>query len=143
MTETYQDTGQTTPAEDAADLVAWVRDVLAPGITRDLNTRGQLVWCAQWFDHPEAVARLWAMALAYSTLVEAEDAAADGASTWWLQHADPHLAVLMNKDTGPFSQCIRDHRPTTGLPWMDPSAGVMLPAIAGPQDAGEAAAALD
>ena len=143
MTETHRDTEQTTPAEDAADLVAWVRDVLAPGISRDLNTRGQLVWCTQWFEHPEAVARLWAMALAYSTLVEAEDAAADGASTWWLQHADPHLAVLMNKDTGPFSQCIRDHRPTSGLPWIEPPTGVVLPAIAGPsQDAGESAAAL-
>jgi hypothetical protein len=144
MTDSAHDAEQTTPAEDAADLVAWVRDVLVPGITRDLNPRGQLVWCSHWFDHPEAVARLGAMALAYSALVEADDAAADGPSTWWLQHADPHLAVLMNKDTGPFSQCIRDHRSTTGLPWLEPPADVMLPAIAGtPQDATEAAAELD
>lgn len=133
----------TTPAEDAADLLAWVRDVLAPAITRDLNPRGQLVWCPQWWDHTEAVARLWAMALAYSSLVEDDQAPADGASTWWLQHADPHLAVLLHKDVGPFSQCVRDHRPGTGLPWQDPPPGLVLPTIVGPQDAGDAAASTE
>lgn len=132
--------------DDAAELLAWVRDVLAPAVTRDLNTRGQLVWCSQWWDHPEAVARLHALAMAYSSLVEDDDAAADGASTWWLQHADPHLAVLLNKDTGPFSQCVRDHRPTPGLPWQDPPRDVILPRIVvlpEPEDAAEAAAAAD
>lgn len=144
MTENRHDTEEATAAEHGEDLVAWVREVLAPGITRDMNPRGQLRWCTQWFEHPEAVARLWAMAAAYSVLVDAEDAAADGASTWWLQHADPHLAVLMNKDTGPFSQCTHGHRPTDGLPWEEPTQAVVLPLIAGPpQDAGDAAAALD
>lgn len=134
---------QTTPAEDAADLIAWVRDIFAPAITRDLNTRGQLVWCPQWWDHAEAVARLWAMAMAYSSLVEEEDAPAVGASVWWVQHVDPHLAVLLNKDSGPFSQCVREHRSGTGLPWQEPPAGLVLPTIVGPQDAGVLAATVD
>lgn len=132
--------------DDAAELVAWVRDVLAPSVNRDLNTHGQLVWCSQWWAHPEAVARLHALRMAYSTLVEDAGAGADGASTWWLQHADPHLAVLLNKDTGPFSQCVRGHRPTAGLPWQDPPRDVPLPrivAIPDPEDAAVAAAALD
>jgi hypothetical protein len=139
-----QDARQDTAADNAADLVAWVREVLAPGISRDFNPKGQLRWCRQWWDHPEAVARLWAMAGAYAVLVDADDAPADGPSTWWLQHADPHLTVLLNKDTGPFSQCTHEHRITGGLPWQEPTRPVVLPVIAGPpQDAGAAAAAVE
>ena len=40
-----------------------------------------------------------------------------GVGIWWLNHADPHMRVLMDKE-GPFKQCAYDgHKParTPGL----------------------------
>jgi hypothetical protein len=52
-----------------------------------------------------------------------------GVSTWWLNHADPHMRALMDKE-GPFKKCAYDgHKPprTPGLaalPHVVPEAGI-------------------
>ncbi|WP_405404574.1 DUF4913 domain-containing protein [Streptomyces sp. NBC_01104] len=61
-----------------------------------------LAWCAQWWTHPEAIARIAAMWRAFEYL---RHDASLGMSHWWLHHADPHLAVLMDPRTGPFVLC--------------------------------------
>ncbi|ASU79156.1 hypothetical protein CDG81_13635 [Actinopolyspora erythraea] len=37
-------------------------------------------------------------------------------NSWWLQHADPHLALLTNMERSPFAECITDHRDLEPLP---------------------------
>jgi hypothetical protein len=124
--------GEPDVDERGLELAEWVREVLAPVIHRDLQTQGELVWCLQWWEHPEAVARLAALHDAWTVLVAAEEAEGTGTSQWWVQHVDPHLDVLMHQRLGPFSRCARQHRATTPLPWEDPPSGaVRLPIAAG------------
>lgn len=82
-------------------LPEWVDGHLARLIRRRLG--GQLTWCPQWWRHPEAVSRLNAM------WDEWEKARVEGTmSQWWIYHCDPHLAVLMSRDNGPFMACRAD-----------------------------------
>lgn len=69
----------------------YARDVSAPG------TR----WCRQWWKHGEAIARLEALWRSWEV---ARLDPGDGASNWWLGHADPHMRVLLSED-GPFRYC--------------------------------------
>ena len=51
-----------------------------------------------------------------------------GVSTWWLNHADPHMRVLMDRE-GPFKKCAYDgHKTPTpdkaALPHVAPEAGI-------------------
>ncbi|WP_017972363.1 DUF4913 domain-containing protein [Actinopolyspora halophila] len=83
----------------------WVNGWLAPMIRRPLGTTA--AWCPHWWAHPEAVARLEALWRCW------EAARLDGPmamSTWWLQHADPHLALLTDPDRSPFASCHDGHR---------------------------------
>ncbi|MFD7321921.1 DUF4913 domain-containing protein [Streptomyces sp. NPDC059875] len=61
-----------------------------------------LAWCADWWRHPEAVARLAALWRAFEYL--STDPAL-GLTSWWVHHADPHLATLLNPLWGPFALC--------------------------------------
>ncbi|PZT77933.1 DUF4913 domain-containing protein [Streptomyces sp. AC1-42W] len=61
-----------------------------------------LAWCADWWRHAEAIARIAALWRAFEYL---RHDAALGMTHWWLHHADPHLAVLMDPRTGPFALC--------------------------------------
>ncbi|NNH73673.1 DUF4913 domain-containing protein [Nocardia uniformis] len=64
-------------------------------------------WCPEWWRHDEAVLRLAALWRAYEAL--RRDDTGLGLSNWWLQHADPHMRVLMSVD-GPFELCKKGHR---------------------------------
>jgi hypothetical protein len=92
------DADKPAPKPVYPDLDSWVRQHLAQVYSRRFG--GALTWCAQWYRHPEAVSRLnamwseWEKAVAESTL-----------SSWWLYHADPHMNVLMSRDSGPFVAC--------------------------------------
>ncbi|MDQ0819407.1 hypothetical protein QFZ79_001702 [Arthrobacter sp. V4I6] len=51
-----------------------------------------------------------------------------GISTWWLNHADPHMRILMDKE-GPFNKCAYDgHKPPApekaALSHVVPAAGI-------------------
>ncbi|MGW2581569.1 DUF4913 domain-containing protein [Streptomyces virginiae] len=84
-----------------ADVFTFVTDYLAVMIRRPLDGTSA-TWCPAWWEHPEAGARLSALWLAWEHL---RHDAALGMTTWWIQHADPHLKVLMDPRQGPFAAC--------------------------------------
>lgn len=92
--------GNTYAAELAA-LGNWVNHLLLPVYGREISTTRP--WCDQWQEHPEAVARLHALWLAWQQLTDAE-AGLSGPSTWHRDHLDQAIAHLRAPD-GPFAAC--------------------------------------
>lgn len=91
-------------ARETAELAIWVEDVLVPGYVRE--ARPDSLWCADWFVHAEAVARLHAVWMAWLALVANPEAGGPtGPSTWHRLHLDPALAQLRSP-TGPFAACM-------------------------------------
>ncbi|WP_405539651.1 DUF4913 domain-containing protein [Streptomyces sp. NBC_00075] len=88
-------------AEELAALTNWVHDLLMPVYGREITTGRP--WCRQWQEHPEAVARLHALWLAWQQLTDVQ-AGLTGPSTWHRDHLDPTLLQLRTPD-GPFGAC--------------------------------------
>ncbi|RJK92543.1 DUF4913 domain-containing protein [Vallicoccus soli] len=82
-------------------LDVFVRELLAPTYRRVIDGRHRS-WCPQWWRHGEAIARLEALWRAWEHL---RHDPAIGASSWFRDHADPHMAVLFDPDAGPFKYC--------------------------------------
>ncbi|MFJ8442845.1 DUF4913 domain-containing protein [Kitasatospora griseola] len=90
--------------EYAAELAAldnWVTHVLLPIYGREIGSTRP--WCARWYEHQEAVARLHGLWLAWQQLTDAEAGLA-GPSTWHRDHLDHAIAQLRSPD-GPFAAC--------------------------------------
>ncbi|MBT3160141.1 DUF4913 domain-containing protein [Streptomyces sp. CHA1] len=88
----------------AAELDAlsdWVNYLLLPVYGREISSSRP--WCAQWPKHPEAVARLHALWLAWQQYTDAE-AGLSGPSTWHRDHLD-HTLVHLRAPDGPFAAC--------------------------------------
>lgn len=104
-------------------LPAFVADYLAPLYRRPLSKQ-QRPWCPQWWNHPEAVVRLEALWRAWEALRQEPRF---GMSTWLLDHADRHMAVLLDPD-GPFHGCSATGGHTVGrlepLPVEPPPEGL-------------------
>ncbi|MFI2263740.1 DUF4913 domain-containing protein [Streptomyces tubercidicus] len=88
-------------AEELAALTTWVRHLLLPVYGREITTGRP--WCQLWHEHPEAVARLHALWLAWQQLTDIE-AGPTGPSVWQRDHLDPALLQLRAPD-GPFGAC--------------------------------------
>ncbi|MFB6603566.1 DUF4913 domain-containing protein [Streptomyces noursei] len=88
-------------AVELAALSDWVNYLFLPVYGREISTTRP--WCAQWREHPEAVARLHALWLAWQQLTDAE-AGLSGPSTWHRDHLDQALVHLRAPD-GPFAAC--------------------------------------
>ncbi|MFF3750546.1 DUF4913 domain-containing protein [Streptomyces sp. NPDC002018] len=86
---------------ELAALTDWVNYLFLPVYGREISTTRP--WCDQWHEHPEAVARLHALWLAWQQLTDAE-AGLSGPSTWHRDHLDHTLAHLRAPD-GPFAAC--------------------------------------
>lgn len=80
----------------------WVIDYLLQVFQRSYG--GELRWCVQWREHPEATLRLEAMWRAWEVLQAQEGL---GLSVWLLSHFDPNFLVLTSR-TGPFARCTPD-----------------------------------
>lgn len=65
---------------------------------------GSYTWCRMWWAHSEALLRITAIWEAW----EHHRDEPLGMSTWLLHHADPHMAILLSKDNGPFAACKPD-----------------------------------
>ena len=92
------------------------------------------VWCPEWWQHPEAWARLTALWHAWEA---ARKGAADEMSNWWLQHADRQMDVLLSPK-GPFMYCsVRDgHKDLMGpLPSAEPESAEQAEAMRFEMDA--------
>lgn len=83
-----------------ADVAGWVEQHLVLLVGRQLGAGA--TWCARWWAHAEAISRLEALWRAWEVLRLDE---ALGMSLWWRDHANPHLAVLLSRDAGPFAGC--------------------------------------
>ncbi|MGW2056225.1 DUF4913 domain-containing protein [Streptomyces sp. NPDC001840] len=92
--------GQAYAAELAA-LTDWVNYLFLPVYGREISTTRP--WCDQWHEHPEAVARLHALWLAWQQLTDAE-AGLSGPATWHRDHLD-HTLVHLRAPDGPFAAC--------------------------------------
>lgn len=88
-------------AIEIAALSDWVNHLFLPVYGREISTSRP--WCEQWHEHPEAVARLHALWLAWQQLTDAE-AGLSGPSTWHRDHLDQALVHLRAPD-GPFAAC--------------------------------------
>lgn len=88
-----------------ASVEDWVLDYFVPVFRRTLG--GEFRWCARWWEHAEAISRLSALWHAWEAL---RLQPGTGISTWYSQHLDHHLPVLLGA-RGPFYQCSEDsHR---------------------------------
>ncbi|WP_406054514.1 DUF4913 domain-containing protein [Kribbella sp. NBC_00889] len=99
-------------------LPDFVDQFLTKAYSRDIPAKA--TWCTQWWKHPEAVLRLSALWRAWEAL---RLEPGTGMSLWWRDHADPHMARLLDTN-GPFKGCTRDQHQQNGklepLPWDTP-----------------------
>jgi Domain of unknown function (DUF4913) len=118
-------------------LEDFVTDYFAPLLRRRLG--GHLTWCPEWWRHEEAITRLTVIWSAWEFY---RYEGATGLSDWLLHHADPHLAVLMSKDNGPFMSCKADrHSELPPLPCDPPPPGLLDgPAFREPDEIRDASA---
>jgi Domain of unknown function (DUF4913) len=97
-----------------ADLESWVHEFFV--LTFGRHTE-QGRWCAQWWDHPEAILRLDAL---WRTWEVASLDPVHGVADWIHNHLDPNLAELLSAG-GPFALCAEGrHVPTPVLPVSPP-----------------------
>jgi hypothetical protein len=87
---------------ELAALATWVEHLLIPVYGREVSATAP--WCARWWEHPEAVARLHAAWLAWQGLTDPRTGAVTGPSIWHRDHLDPMLAQLRSAQ-GPFAAC--------------------------------------
>ena len=99
--ETEQEPPPETFYSNPIDFFA---ELLGPSYVREVNGGSEFVWCPQWYKHVEALTRVEALWRAWEHL-RLEGAL--GISTWWINHADPHMSILMAPN-GPFKKCIYD-----------------------------------
>jgi hypothetical protein len=86
-----------TPAYPTLD--DWVTDFFLPTFRRQFG--GELRWCTQWHDHPEARLRLEALWRSWEALRLDPTL---GIATWLTNYADPQLAALLHR-SGTFASC--------------------------------------
>jgi hypothetical protein len=119
-------------------LEDFVTDYLSVLLRRRLG--GLLTWCPEWWKHEEAISRL---SVVWDTWEFYRWEGATGLSEWLLHHADPHMAVLMSKDNGPFMRCNADrHTALPPLPCDPVPPGMLdLPAFRDPEEPADPGAA--
>ncbi len=102
-------------------VAEWVGEWLFPVYRRSVLGH-ERVWCPQWWKHAEAVARLESLWRAWESL---RQDAATGLSSWFREHADHHMTILLDAD-GPFKGCDGRHsdRPLDQLPHDPPPDGM-------------------
>ena len=116
--------GDDAPQPAFGDVDEWIREYLAAVLERKVAQGAQsgIYWCAEWWRHPEAISRLYALWRAWETL---RLDPTTGMSVWWRDHLEPHLAVLTS-DGGPFRRCSPgQHHDTTSLPVTPAPADVL------------------
>jgi hypothetical protein len=99
-------------------LETWLRHHFIPMYRRTLG--GEFRWCAQWWQHAEAISRLTALWYAWEAM---RLQGATGMSLWYRDHLDHHLPILLGA-RGPFYQC-------TETEHLDPHEAKLSPAPPG------------
>ncbi|MEV4437899.1 DUF4913 domain-containing protein [Streptomyces sp. NPDC049577] len=105
---------------ELAALAMWVEYVLAACYLTEVSSSAP--WCPRWFEHPQAVARLHALWLAWQELTTPEAGGYTGPSVWARDHLDPCMAQLRHP-SGPFAACMtHPERPQHALLQQPPVA---------------------
>ncbi|MEV3922418.1 DUF4913 domain-containing protein [Actinomadura coerulea] len=86
-------------------MATWVNVLLVPVYVSGVSP--QRPWCSRWWEHPEALARLHALWMAWQGLTDSPACGHTGPGIWHRDHLDPTLARLRAPD-GPFSGCMTD-----------------------------------
>ncbi len=101
----------------------FVREYLRMVYRRRIDGRNRC-WAGEWWRYDEAVIRLEALWRAWESL---RLDAATGMSSWWRDHADYHMAILMSPD-GPFADATEGTENTCKrgdpLPYVAPPDGM-------------------
>ncbi|WP_063770987.1 DUF4913 domain-containing protein [Streptacidiphilus neutrinimicus] len=99
-------------AREVESMTPWVDEIFLKIYGREVS--GARPWCVRWPEHPEVVARLHALWLAWQALTHVEAGHA-GPSTWQRDHLDPALMQLRDP-AGPLGACTtHPDRPTHRL----------------------------
>jgi hypothetical protein len=100
----------------------FVREQLCAVYTRVVgpSNRASRRWSAQWWKSAEAIARLESLWRSWEHL---RLDGATGSSTWWRDHLDHHMPILMSAD-GPFADSTDQNKPGEPLPYERPPAGM-------------------
>jgi hypothetical protein len=104
-------------------LPEFVERFLVRAYRREIPARR--TWCKEWWKHPEVTARLDALWRSWEAL---RLDPATGMSVWWRDHADHHMARILDVD-GPFKGCTTEKHGANGsplkpLPLDDPTEGL-------------------
>jgi len=88
------------------ELDQWVNNWLLNTIRKQPNPT--LLWCADWWKHPEAVSRLAGLWAAWEN---SHQLAGNEPSNWWIHHYQTQWPELTST-TGPFKSCTpQKHEP--------------------------------
>jgi hypothetical protein len=117
----------------------WVTSYFLPMFRRTLG--GEYRWCAQWWQHGEAISRLTALWHAWEVL---RLQPGTGIATWYRDYLDQQLPILMGA-RGPFYQCSetthREPHESAAAPtpadWWDLHDDLLLSAPAGAGEPGD------
>ena len=91
-----------------SSAVEFFADLLSQSYVREVNEEAACAWCPEWYKPPALPIRLDAF---WRSRGHLRLDPALGVRTWWLNHADPHMCVLMDKE-GPFKKCAYDGHKT-------------------------------
>ncbi|USI92900.1 DUF4913 domain-containing protein [Rhodococcus pyridinivorans] len=98
------------------NVIEFVEGFFIPVIRRRISDNdGGLSWDPRWWAYPEVVARLTALHQAWEEARTSDSMSA--MSSWWIQHLEPHLRVILDGDTGPMANAKAD-RSFMGWPVM-------------------------
>lgn len=117
-----QEAEEETPQLFYGSVDEFVRDKLVHiyarkvGPQNDANNR----WAADWWNYPEAVSRLEALWRAWEHL---RLDPATGTSTWWRDHADHHMPILLSTE-GLFAKSKDRNEYGDPLPYTAPPEGL-------------------
>lgn len=100
-------TGETYERELDA-LQSWVATTLLPTYAREVSAAAP--WCPQWATHPEAVARLHALWMAWEDLTSTA-AGPTGPGIWHRDYLD-HAMAQLRSPNGPFAACMTNPKRT-------------------------------
>ncbi|MFG2307452.1 DUF4913 domain-containing protein [Streptomyces sp. NPDC048566] len=95
-------------AQALRQLTLWTHHVLLPVYGREVTSSAP--WCPRWWEHPEAVAQLHGLWLAWGELTGPEGGPS-GPAIWHRDHLGPVMGTLRDP-SGPFAGCkTGTHRP--------------------------------
>ncbi|MFD6401165.1 DUF4913 domain-containing protein [Nocardia sp. NPDC060249] len=106
--EAAEEEAPAPPERKFATVIDWVEGYLVKIVRRKLNPLAGkgLSWDERWWMYPEVVARLLALHEAWEEARASDSGSA--MSSWWIQHLEPHLRVILDGDTGPMSLAAKD-----------------------------------